>query len=413
MATILLRPSPAAPQVAIGVGPRLLAGIEEGPGLAAHRRRWPAPPATETAALVRLSELIGLRGRGGAGFPFARKLATASRRRAVVVVNVSEGEPASFKDAALALTRPHLILDGAELVAGALGSDEVHLVLPEEHTAVRAAVAAAIAERPGPGPTWRVHIASPRFVAGQARAVLELMAGRPNLPVTAWEPEAFRGHRGRPTLLSNAETFSQLAVATALGADGFAALGTGEEPGTTLLTFNGDSGGPVVKEVPLGTPWGGVVNEEVLAAPVLVGGYHGAWLAAGALRGGVISRSDVQRAGASLGAGVVLPLAPGSCPLRRTAEIVGYLAAESAGRCGPCVNGLPALAAALAALARGGDSTERVAELVRLVTGRGACAHPDGTARLAASVLRVFPGEAGAHRQGRCVAPEAGWERTA
>ena len=175
--------------------------------------------------------------------------------------------------------------------------------------------------------------------AGQARAVLELMAGRPNLPVTAWQPEAFRGHRGRPTLLSNAETFSQLAAARALGADGFAELGTGEEPGTTLLTFNGDSGRPIVREVALGTPWGRVVNDEVLAAPVLVGGYHGAWLAAGALRGAVISRTDVQRVGASLGAGVVLPLAPGSCPLRRTAEIVGYLAAESAGRCGPCVNG--------------------------------------------------------------------------
>ena len=413
MATVLLRPSPAAPQVAVGVGPRLLAGIEEGPGLAAHRRRWAAPPATEAAALVRLAELIGLRGRGGAGFPFARKLATASRRGAVVVVNVSEGEPASFKDAALALTRPHLILDGAELIAGALGSDEVHLVLPEEHTAVRDAVATAIAERAASGLSWRVHVATPRFVAGQARAVLELMAGRPNLPVTAWQPEAFRGHRGRPTLLSNAETFSQLAAARALGADGFAELGTGEEPGTTLLTFNGDSGRPIVREVALGTPWGRVVNDEALAAPVLVGGYHGAWLAAGALRGAVISRADVQRVGASLGAGVVLPLAPGSCPLRRTAEIVGYLAAESAGRCGPCVNGLPALAAALAALAQGAAGPQRVEELVALVTGRGACAHPDGTARLAASVLRTFPGELAAHRRGRCDAREPGWEMSA
>ena len=54
------------------------------------------------------------------------------------------------------------------------------------------------------------HVASPRFVAGQARAVLELMAGRPNLPVTAWSPEAVAGHRSRPTLLSNAETWAHV-----------------------------------------------------------------------------------------------------------------------------------------------------------------------------------------------------------
>ena len=64
------------------------------------------------------------------GFPFATKLRTAARRGAVVVVNLSEGEPASHKDEVLAMRRPHLILDGAVLAARALGARRVHLVLP-------------------------------------------------------------------------------------------------------------------------------------------------------------------------------------------------------------------------------------------------------------------------------------------
>ena len=106
--------------------------------------------------------------------------------------------------------------------------------------------------------------------------------------------------------------------------------------------------------------------------------------------------------GARLGAGVVLPLAHDGCPLLRTAEIVRYLAGQSAGRCGPCRNGLPALAHEVDALVTGTGDVARVGELVGLVTGRGACAHPDGTAQLVQTLLRRFPSELSAHEQGWC-----------
>lgn len=385
----------------IAEGPRLLAGIGDGPSLTAHRSHWPAPRTVSVEQLANLADRMQLRGRGGAGFPFATKLRTAAKRGAVVVVNVSEGEPASFKDAALALVRPHLILDGAELAARALGAGVVHVVLPGEHAEVRRALLAAIEERHG-GPRFRTHTADERFVAGQARAVLELLAGRPNLPVTAWQPEAVAGHRGKPTLLSNAETYAQLAAAHALGADGFAAIGMPTEPGTTLLTFNGESAGPVVREVAFGTPWSVIVAAEVLDAPVLVGGFHGTWLPAGALRGSVVSRAELLRLGANIGAGIVLPLAMGACPVDETARIVGYLAGQSAGRCGPCVNGLPALAAAMDEVADGSGGRDRVAQLVGLLPGRGACAHPDGTVRLVASLVRSFEAEIDNHAAGAC-----------
>jgi NADH:ubiquinone oxidoreductase subunit F (NADH-binding) len=107
-------------------------------------------------------------------------------------------------------------------------------------------------------------------------------------------------------------------------------------------------------------------------------------------------------AGLALGAGVVLPLAAGDCPVARTAAITRYLAGQSAGRCGPCSNGLPALAGAVAEVARGVGGTERAAQLAGLVTGRGACAHPDGTARLVRSLLTVFGDEVAGHGSGWC-----------
>ncbi len=405
--------SPAAGQVRAEIGPLLLAGLDDGPSAAAHLARYGPLPRHSAESLGALTTAVGVTGRGGAGFPFAVKLATAMRggRHTVIVVNVAEGEPASWKDSALANLVPHRVLDGACVVATALGVRQIHVVTSRERPGVGVALRRAAEERGSLGNRYKHrfvwHEAEPRFVAGQARAVLELMAGRPNLPVTAWEPEAIRGHRGRPTLLSNAETWAHVGLLARLGVDGYAAHGVGE-PGTTLLTHHG-AAGVLVREVPLGLPWSQVLTESEVGRPVLVGGYHGTWVPAGGLAGLSVSRSEMLRAGYALGAGVVLPTPAGECPVTRTRQVVDYLAAQSAGRCGPCLNGLPALAAAFAQVsattggaAQRARSTERVLQLAALVERRGACAHPDGTARLVRSLLSAVPHEIDAHLRGTC-----------
>jgi NADH:ubiquinone oxidoreductase subunit F (NADH-binding) len=391
----------------VAVGPRLLRGVAEGPSLPEHRHFWAAPQAVDAAELVSRTERAGVRGRGGAGFPFSRKLATAvsSGRKRTVIVNAAEGEPGSAKDSALLITAPHLVLDGAELVAAALDASAVTVVVPAERPAVQAALRAAVAERPG-DVSYEVVQTGGTFVGGQARAVIELVEGRENLPVTSWAPEAVSGVKGRPTLLSNAETFAQVAVVVAMGVDDYLREGLPTEPGTTLLTVAGDSPGGVVLEVPFGVELTRVLGYCGYGAdgPVLMGGYHGAWLGVDQVRRRAVSRADLAVSGAALGAGVILPLDPSTCPVQITASIVDYLAAHSARRCGPCKNGLPALATSVGELAAGGSSatSTRVKELVALVTGRGACAHPDGTARLVRSLFRAFPAEIVAHESGQC-----------
>jgi NADH:ubiquinone oxidoreductase subunit F (NADH-binding) len=85
-----------------------------------------------------------------------------------------------------------------------------------------------------------------------------------------------------------------------------------------------------------------------------------------------------------------------------TARITTYLAGQSARRCGPCFNGLPALADAVDAVAWERGGTDRVERLQGMVTGRGACTHPDGTARMVGSMLAAFPEDVAAHARGAC-----------
>ena len=95
------------------------------------------------------------------------------------------------------------------------------------------------------------------------------------------------------------------------------------------------------------------------------------------------------------------------CGLTEAARVVSYLAAESAGQCGPCLNGLPRIAAGLAELAGAGHRAQIRADLERwagLVIGRGACSHPDGTVRFVRSTLRVFAPEIARHARGQCAA---------
>ncbi|WP_017540786.1 NADH-quinone oxidoreductase subunit NuoF family protein [Nocardiopsis halophila] len=396
----------SAPAAVRTLGPaRLTAGLEDGArlALAAHRALHPEPPRLRADDLVALAGLGDLRGRGGAHFPLARKLAAVLRAvarrggRTRVVVNAAEGEPGSLKDRTLLALAPHLVLDGAELAASALDAPEVVVGTAGEGAAERSLLD-AIAER-GPGPAVRVVRLPERFLSGEGGALVRGINGRTPIPPGVKGRASDAGVDGLPTLLSNAETFAQLAVLAALGADRFGVVGAPGEPGTLLLTVGGAAGAPAVVEAPLGTPLGEVLQACGAGAGrgVLVGGYHGAWLAPRDAAGTELSRAGLEQRGGALGAGVVLPLGPDACPLAETARVLRYLAEENARQCGPCVRGLPRLARAFTDLAEGEGTPEAVAEAAAVGAGRGACAHPDGAARLAVSALGAFRDDIAVH----------------
>ncbi len=353
----------------------------------------------------------GLAGRGGAGFPSAAKweaLRQASRRP-VVVVNALEGEPASAKDRVLLSRAPHLVLDGAEVVAAALRASEVIVCVPDHSGRVTATVETAIADRRRTGISRRrVSVRRPpgRYVTGEESALSGWLNGGAALPVMRLDKSVPLRVRGRPVLVHNAETLSHVALIARHGSDWFRSLGTPDAPGSTLVTVNGAPGGPGVVEVELGTPVGDILARAGVDPPlsaVLLGGYGGTWLGP-SLLDTPYAPGPLDAVGASPGVGVVVGLPVTSCGIAETARIARYMAGESAGQCGPCVFGLPAIAGDLEQLTAGRAdrrALERIAHRADTVEGRGACRHPDGVVRLVRSALAVFAEDAWSHAQGR------------
>ncbi len=404
------RPAPPAP----GQLPRLLPADPAAPAsLRDHLGRLGGLPYRGgPRLLIAQVEAAGLTGRGGAAFPVHRKLtAVASqRRRPVVVGNGAEGEPASNKDKTLLWHSPHLVLDGLQLAAEAVGADRAFLYL-HRHQGLRDRLTAALAERAAARldrVSVRLVEAPPRFLAGEESALVSKVSGDAARPRFK-QPRVFeRGVDGRPTLVQNVETLAHLALIARYGAAWFRGLGTAAEPGTMLCSVLQADGRAGVVEVAIGYPVRGVLGLRTDVQAVLCGGYHGAWLPVADAARLQLSNAVLKPAGAFVGAGVLIALPAETCGLVETARVARYLALESAGQCGPCLNGLPRIAGALGDLAgRPGPGTRASLERwAGLMIGRGACHHPDGTVRFVRSALTLFRDEISAHEIGRCTAQD-------
>jgi NADH:ubiquinone oxidoreductase subunit F (NADH-binding)/ferredoxin len=400
---------PDAPEIMRIGAARLTAGLDRMArlDLAAHRDVFGPLPRMTAAELIAMAEDVDLRGQGGAAFPFARKVqavidaAEADDCPTIVVVNATEGEPGSVKDKMLMIRSPYLILSGAALAAEAIGASEIIIGVAGDELA-NSSIEAAIAAEPGLRKLTRVVQVPDRFISGESGALIRGINGKRPVPPGHKVLACDSGVDDLPTLLSNASTFAQLAVLALLGPERYAAVGTAAEPGTVLLSVGGSAGQPAVVEVPTGVPLAAVL--DICLAPagdgVLVGGYHGMWLPAETAYAVPVSRAGLAAVGGTLGSGIVLPLGDGTCPLGEVSRIASYLAGESAGQCGPCKLGLPSIARALAALVDGSGGIEALDVARRsaaAVTGRGACAHPDGVTRFVLSALDVFTEDLAAH----------------
>jgi NADH:ubiquinone oxidoreductase subunit F (NADH-binding) len=384
----------------------------------AHLHRLgPLPARLSMAAderLIALTEASGLLGRGGAGFPTGRKMRSvaAGDKQPILVANGMEGEPAARKDALLMSRLPHLVLDGMVLAARAVGAADGHLCVHSGSPALPM-LRRALSERDGHADGVRIGIEEvpKRYVSSEESSLVNWLNGGSAVPLFTPPRPYEKGVHGRPTLIQNAETLAHLAMIARGGADWFRSVGPADEPGSLLVSVGGAVARPGVLEVAMGTPIGTVLSmlgarpQEISA--VLVGGYFGGWLPLAQAWNLPLSHAALKSVGLGLGAGIVLALPAGACGLIETARVARYLAGETAGQCGPCQHGLPAIADAMTAVAQGSKAAAgAIAAIERwssLVEGRGACRMPDGAVRFVASAWGAFAGDVARHsRFGSC-----------
>ena len=405
--------APAATRAALL--PRVLPDTGQPQDIRAHlARHGRIPYRGASGALIADAEASGLAGRGGAGFPVHRKFAAVrdsaarSRLAPVVVANGAEGEPASSKDATLMWLSPHLVFDGIQLAAEATGAATAVLYTPSgPASALGDHLSRALAERREDRVPVTLASAPPRFLAGQETALVSHLSGGPAIPQFVPPRPSERGVGGAPTLVQNVETLAHLALIARYGPQWFREIGLPNGSGSLLITLRLEQDRPRVFEVPFGIPLTELLGDAHGISAVLIGGYHGAWLPMETALRLRFDNESLGTAGVSVGAGIIVALPRDRCGLIETARAVRYLALESAGQCGPCLNGLPRMSAAFTTLARGrgGDLEAARRDLERwagLVTGRGACHHPDGTSRFVRSALHTFAGEVERHRRGEC-----------
>ncbi len=399
-----------------------------GAGLDAARSMTPA-------AIVELVGQAGLRGRGGAGFPAARKWRAVVANETdttppSIVVNAAEGEPGSFKDRALVRADPYRVLEGALIAALAVGADSVVVAARRSCTrevarlerAVREVIDAGWAE----GIALRVGTGPDEYLFGEETALLEVLDGRHPFPRIAppyrrgidevTQPGHVPHHESSsaadlelaspthetdapPTLASNVETFANVPGIVAHGDEWFREVGTPDAPGTIVCTVSGATNRAAVGEFPLGTPVRTIVDE-------LGGGMRGGREPLGVLSGVAnpflpaylldtpADYEALRAAGGGLGAAGFLVFDDTTDPVAIAAGVAEFLAIESCGQCVPCKRDGLALAALLrdTLTARADDGTlAAVRDRLATVADGARCNLASQQQVVLGSLLDLFP----------------------
>ena len=226
----------------------------------------------QPSEIIREVKTSGLRGRGGGGFPTGEKwelllkFSKKGEQTKYVICNAAEGEPGTYKDRSLIRSNPHQLIEGVILASYAVGAHEAYLYVNSHEGREGKILETALAEAKEKGFTgnnilgigFNLEIKSfnapDSYVAGEETAMLEVMEGRAARP--RMKPPYYPSHQGlygKPTLVNNAETLSNIPHIIRHGGDWFSLIGSAESPGTMLFTLTGDIKMPGVYEAPLGT----------------------------------------------------------------------------------------------------------------------------------------------------------------
>jgi len=310
-----------------------------------------------------IEELVasGLRGRGGAGFPTGLKLSFVAKAQGspkYLVANLDEGDPGVFANRTLAEADPHSIIEGMTIAAYAVGAEHSYIYIRGEYPLAIQALRKAIDQSRALGLIGQdifetsfgfdieLRLGAGAFVAGEETAILASIEGLRAMPRPRPPYPATSGLWGKPTLISNVETFANIPSIILNSGAWFSKIGIPSCTGTKCFSLTGNVNNPSLIEVPMGTTLrevvfdiGGGASQGRKFKAVLVGGPSGGGLPEKLLDLS-IDYESLSKAGAIMGSGGIVVIDDTSCMVDTAKFFTDFCVDESCGKCTPCRIGL-------------------------------------------------------------------------
>ena len=387
-------------------------------------KRW-----TSEEIMTQIKE-SNLRGRGGAGFPTGRKWEGLYRAVVtidskdenkdsikLIVANGDEGDPGAFMDRTLIQEKPHLLIEGMIIAALAINARYgVIYVRKEYEDAVRRIENALFQARrrgflgknicgiEGLDFDLEIRLGAGAFVAGEKRAIMRAIEGKPAEPTLKAISNSRRGLWGKPTLLNNVETFANVPLIIQRGGRWFKRQGYKNSGGTKIFSVAGIVKQTGLVEVRFGRTLKDVINicggikEEKKLAGVQIGGPSGAILSLTGIREYLLHTPldfDIfNQVGAMLGSGGLVFIGEDDNVVRLARHFTDWLEEESCGQCPSCLGGTASLGRTLDTILNGEGLSLHIHALWAkgdAVKAGSQCGLGKTAANPVTSALRFFP----------------------
>ena len=379
--------------------------------------------------VIKEIELSGLRGRGGGGYPTARKWTQCRQAPGdtrYVICNADEGDPGAYMDRGLLEGNPHSILEGMLIGAYAVGATKGYVYVRNEYPLAVANTRLAIEQAKelgllgddilGTGFSFDVKVArgGGAFICGESTALMASLEGQVGEPRPKDVHTVERGYLDQPTLLNNVETWANVPGIMLKGAAWFAAKGTDKSKGTKIFSLTGHVKNTGLVEVEMGTPLrdivfgigGGQQNGKAIKA-VQTGGPSGGCLPA-SLFDLPVDYEALNQAGSMMGSGGMVVMDTSACMVDVSKYFMKFLQEESCGKCTPCRLGTDRMLEILTDITEGRGSMEQLETLKDLawtMSVGSLCALGKTAPNPVLSTLRYFTDEYEAHiKDKRCPA---------
>jgi NADH-quinone oxidoreductase subunit F len=310
-------------------------------------------------AIIDEVKASSIRGRGGAGFPTGVKWGFLPPERfpRYLVVNGDESEPGTFKDRQLMERDPHQLLEGIIISSFALAVNQAFIYIRGEYPKSARRMQDAIDEAYAAGLLGAdimnagfaldvtVHLGAGAYICGEETALLNSLEGRRGEPRIKPPFPAIEGLYGKPTIVNNVETLSNVPWIVNNGGSAYARIGPEGSAGTRLFSLSGHISKPGNYEVVMGMPWrefiydigGGIPNGHQLKAWI-PGGASAPWFTPDLLDTPV-TIDDAGHNNSMLGSGAIVIMDDTTCVVQAAERIVRFFAHESCGQCTPCREG--------------------------------------------------------------------------